>query len=82
MMNNNEEKYYDDGRTIANMDVEGMPHRIKNEKNRQSQYDVSKQEKRQLVFAAYKAMIPVLICGIVGMTLAMLLIMLWLVAFK
>lgn len=77
-MNKDCEKYYDDGRTIANMDVEGMPHRIKKESKRKNQYDVTKEEKRHLVLAAYKAMLPVLICGIVGMTLAMLLIMLWL----
>lgn len=78
MMNNNKEQYNDDGRTIANMDIEGMPHRVKNESKRRRQYDVSKEEKRHLILAAYKAMLPVLICGIVGMTLAMLLIMLWL----
>ena len=77
-MMNNQENYHEDGRTIANMDIEGMPHRIKNESNRRREYDVSKQEKRHLVFAAYKAMLPILLCGIIGMTLAMLLIMLWL----
>lgn len=80
-MKKNNEQYYDDGRTIANMDIEGMPNRIKKSQKRKSQYDVSKEEKRHLIFAAYKAMIPILLCGIVGMTLAMLLIMLWLGVF-
>lgn len=80
-MKKNNEQYYDDGRTIANMDIEGMPNRIKKSQKRKSQYDVSKEEKRHLIFAAYKAMLPILLCGIVGMTLAMLLIMLWLGVF-
>lgn len=80
-MKKNNEQYYDDGRTIANMDIEGMPNRIKKSQKRKSQYDVSKEEKRHLIFAAYKAMLPLLLCGIVGMTLAMLLIMLWLGVF-
>ena len=80
-MKKNNEQYYDDGRTIANMDIEGMPNRIKKNQKRKSQYDVSKEEKRHLIFAAYKAMLPILLCGIVGMTLAMLLIMLWLGVF-
>ena len=80
-MKKNNEQYYDDGRTIANMDIEGMPNRIKKNQKRTSQYDVSKEEKRHLIFAAYKAMLPLLLCGIVGMTLAMLLIMLWLGVF-
>lgn len=80
-MKKNNEQYYDDGRTIANMDIEGMPNRIKKSQKRKSQYDVSKEEKRHLIFAAYRAMLPILLCGIVGMTLAMLLIMLWLGVF-
>lgn len=80
-MKKNNEQYYDDGRTIANMDIEGMPNRIKKSQKRKSQYDISKEEKRHLIFAAYKAMLPILLCGIVGMTLAMLLIMLWLGVF-
>ena len=44
-MKKNNEQYYDDGRTIANMDIEGMPNRIKKSQKRKSQYDVSKEEK-------------------------------------
>lgn len=72
-----EDEYLDDGHPIANMDVEGMPHRI-NEKNRKREYDVSKEEKKHLILAGYKAMLPILICGLLGMGLAMILIMLWL----
>ncbi len=71
------EEFIDDGRTIANMDIEGMPHR-KDDPNRKKEYDITKEEKRQLIGASYKAMLPVLLCGLLGMGLAMLLIMLWL----
>ncbi len=72
------DEFIDDGRTIANMDIEGMPHRIKNDSNRKKEYDIDKEEKKHLIFASYKAFLPVLICGIIGMFLTMLLIMFWL----
>ena len=78
MMKKNKEEFIDDGRTIAKMDIEGMPGVKKKETNRLKQYDVSKSEKKHLILASYKAYLPVLLCGLVGMTLAMLLIMLWL----
>ena len=79
-MGNKKETFIDDGRTIAPMDIDGMPKRffIKKQKKEIKQNDVTKSEKRALIFAAYKAFLPVLLCGIVGMLLAMLLIMLWL----
>lgn len=79
-MANKDNKFIDDGRTIAPMDIDGMPKRFfnKKEKNRKKEYDVTKKEKRALIFAAYKAFLPVLICGLVGMLLTMLLIMWWL----
>lgn len=70
--------FIDDGRTIANMDIDGMPHRLKGNENRKREYDVDKEERKHLIFASYKAFFPVLICGLLGMLLAMLLIMLWL----
>ncbi len=74
--NKKKDEFIDDGRTIANMDVEGLPHRY--DPNRKREYDVTKEEKRQLIGASYKAMLPMLLCGLIGMGLAMLLIMLWL----
>lgn len=81
MINNEKEEFVDDGHSIANMNVEGMPRRfnfLKKDQNRKAEYDVSKEEKRHLIFAAYKAFLPVLLCGIIGIALAVLLIMLWL----
>lgn len=71
------EEFIDDGRVIADMDIEGMPHRI-NSAKRKRNYDLSKEEKRHLILAGYKAFFPVLICGLLGMGFAMLIIMLWL----
>ena len=84
MINNKKDDFIDDGSTIANMDIDGMPRRFtfnKKDENRKREYDVSKQEKRHMILASYKAYLPILLCGIIGMTLAMLLIMLWLKLF-
>ena len=78
MKKNKKEELIDDGRTIAKMDIDGMPKTPKQETKRLKEYDVSKSEKKHLILASYKAYLPVLLCGLVGMTLAMLLIMLWL----
>ena len=75
--NKQQEEFIDDGRTIANMDVEGLPHRI-NEAKRKRDYGLTKQEKRHLILAGYKAFLPLLLCGLLGMGLAMLVIMFWL----
>lgn len=78
-MKKNKDEFKDDGRTIANMDIDGMPHRLNSqEKNRKKVYDISKEEKKQLIIAGYKAALPVLIVGLLGMFLAMLLIKWWL----
>ena len=76
MKTNKKNDFIDDGITIASMDVDGMPERFifKNKKEN----DVTKSEKKAMVLAAYKAFIPVLLCGVVGLVLAMLLITLWL----
>lgn len=81
MINKDKNEFVDDGRVVANMDIEGMPNRFnfkKKDEKRKREYDVSKEEKRHMILASYKAFLPILLCGIVGMTLAMLLIMLWL----
>lgn len=76
MKKNKKEEFIDDGRTIADMDIEGMPHR--KDKNRQASYDVTKEEKRHLIMAGYKAFLPLLICSLVGITLTFILIYFWL----
>lgn len=75
--NKKKDEFIDDGHTIVNMDVDGMPHRRDSSK-RKAQYDISKEEKRHLILAGYKAYLPMLICGIIGMALAILVIVLWL----
>lgn len=65
----------DDGHTIYNMDVDGMPHRrvTKNESSM-----VTKDEKKLLLKETYKAYFKVLLIALVGFAIAMLLIELWL----
>lgn len=79
---NKKEDFVDDGRVIAPMDIDGMPKRFtipeKKKVVRQKEYDVTKSEKKQLIIAAYKAFLPVLICGLVSFLITMLLIWLWL----
>lgn len=69
------EKYHDDGHTIYNMDVEGMPHRRVNNKNGIS---VTKEEKKALMRAAFLHYIPIILCVIAAFSLTMLLIYFWL----
>ena len=53
--------FYDDGRTIADMDVEGMPHRVgkpreyAKKKTADDGPQLTKQETRQLVFSGMLA---------------------------
>jgi hypothetical protein len=71
----NKEKYIDDGHTIYNMNVEGMPHYIpKND----SQIYLSKKEKRAVIKAAFKYYMPILFGIIICFLLGMLLIYIWL----
>jgi len=53
-----------------------MPRR--KDPNRKREYDVSKEEKRRLILAAYKTYLPYLLFGILGMFIAYLIIWLWL----
>ena len=71
-------EFIDDGRTVADMNVEGMPwYRGKN-------YDPQKAPKltRKEKFAVFKgsfiAMLPALLCTIAGLSVAAILIWLWL----
>ena len=66
----------DDGRTIYNMDVDGMPHRVK--KSNLSGIVLTKKERRAIRRAAIIHVLPQLITIVLGFSLAMLLIWLWL----
>ena len=65
-MKKNKEEFVDDGRSFANMDVEGMPRKFTFDKNRKREYDVSKEEKKHLIIAGYKAFLPVVIYKVYG----------------
>lgn len=69
------DKYYDDGHTIYNMDVEGMPHRRNHNK---SNVSVTKEERKALVRAGFLHYLPIILCIIVSFCLTMLLIYFWL----
>lgn len=74
---NKKDEYVDDGHTIYNMDIEGFKWHDKKVKN-QNGLNLSFKERMMLIFAAYKSYLPTLLIMIVGFTLAILLICLWL----
>ncbi len=67
-------KYVDDGHTIYNMDVDGLPKRskIKND------LGLTPKERRAVIRAALLHFIPILLGVILCFTLAMLLLYFWL----
>lgn len=73
-------EFEDDGRVISSMDNVDAPYEklSKRDKNRKKSYDVTKQEKKHMILASYKAYLPAFLCGIIGIGLAILLVMLWL----
>lgn len=75
MKNKEKEEYIDDGHTIYSMDVDAKWARTKEPK--QSIY-VSKEEKRLLMKAAFRAYIPKLLIVLLGFGLAIILIYFWL----
>lgn len=75
------EKFYDDGRTIANMNVDGMKGYqstkvTKNEKEIKD-LNLSKKETRAITKAAIKSYLPMFLCMFGGFLLAFLLLMGW-----
>ena len=73
----------DDGRTIANMNVEGMPWYQKNKekeerKKRMEDIKITRKERRAMIIGAYLAYLPMLLSVLAGFTLVMLFIWLWL----
>lgn len=76
MKKNKKEKYVDDGHTIYNMDVDGMPHRKRH--NNDDNFSLTKNEKKAAVKAALAHYMPIVLGVIVCFFLAMLFILLWL----
>lgn len=75
IMKNKKQEYIDDGHTIYSMDVDAKWARPK--EKQQSVY-VSKEEKRILIKAAFRAYIPKLLIVLFGFGLAIILIYFWL----
>ncbi len=73
MKKNKKSKFVDDGRTIYNMDVDGLPKR--KEKNK---LNLTKEERKLVIQAAIKHYFPILIGVILCFLFAMLLIKWWL----
>ena len=71
----NKQKYIDDGHTIYNMDVDGMPHRRVQSKD---SINTTKKEKRAMIKAALLHYLPILGGVILCFLAAMLLIFWWL----
>ena len=75
MKRKNKPKYIDDGHTIYNMDVDGMPHRrVQSNDN----LNVTKKEKRAMIRAALLRYLPILGLVILAFSVTMLLIFWWL----
>lgn len=81
MMNNKDrkEEYKDDGRTIADMNVEGFSWYNKNKpRDPKNQIYLTRKERRAIFQAMVSKMIPIAIIALVALTLSFLLIKLWL----
>ena len=71
-------KFEDDGRTIANMDIDGMPKRMTFRRRKKGDVpDVTKKERRKIIQAYFAMYMPQLICMVLGLVLAILLLALW-----
>lgn len=69
-------EYIDDGHTIYNMDVDGMPHRQFKQKN--DNLNLSKKERKAIIKAALLTYMPVLFGVIFCFLIAMIIIYFWL----
>ena len=70
------QKFIDDGRTIYNMDVDGMPHRRKKE-DPNGVY-LTKKERKAAIIAAILHFMPILFGVILCFTIVMVLLYFWL----
>lgn len=77
MKKEKKEKYIDDGHTIYNMDIEGFKWHDRKVKNGQN-LNLTRKERRALIFAAWLSYLPKFIFVIVGFSLAAILIYFWL----
>lgn len=65
MKKEKKQEVIDDNRTIANMNVEGMPWYMGKDgykrQNQMQELDITKEERRAMIFGAMAMMVPVLI---------------------
>lgn len=73
-MKKNKQKFIDDGHTIYNMDVDGMPKR----KQAKAKIYVTPEEKKAMIKAALSHYLPILGIVIGCFIIAMLIILVWL----
>lgn len=69
------DKFIDDGHTIYNMDIDGMP---KRSSNKGTGIELTRKERRALIIAAFLHFIPILIGIVLCFILTMLIIYFWL----
>lgn len=68
-------KYVDDGHTIYNMDIDGMPHRIPKNKDG---IQLTKKERKAIIKAAFSYYLPIIFGVIICFLLTMVLLYFWL----
>lgn len=73
-MKKNKKQYIDDGHTIYNMDVDGMPKRREKEGN----LGLTKNEKKTLIKAAFQFYFPIFLGILFCFFIAILIVYLWL----
>ncbi len=84
MSKKDKQTFEDDGRTISNMNVEGMPgydpHRekIENPTKQMNELRISRKERWAMIWGAYKAYMPLLLAMLAGFGIVMALIAFWL----
>jgi len=76
------EKFIDDGRTVADMNVEGfkwyVPEKVKAEQKKIHDLQITKKERRAMIKAALTTVLPVVLLYILGFFLVFVLIIIWL----
>ncbi len=79
MKNKKEEEFKDDGRSIANMNIDGFSWYNKNKSlDSKQQIILTKKEKKAIYKAMILKMIPIVIIALIAFTLSYFIIKLWL----
>ena len=70
-------KYIDDGSTVSDMNVEGMPWYVKGGYKKRKPEKLTLREKLSVFFGAYRAYLPFLLVVILSLGIMFLLFWLW-----